>query len=122
MPKKKTQTKPKKKNLKKSDSYIDEIKDLNKKIESLTKDLEKSEDKYLRLMAEFENFKKRKEKSVQDSYSRNLENIIIMFLPILDDFERMLSSNDNDDKKFEEGISIIQSKLSFSEISINSFI
>ena len=56
MPKKKTQTKPKKKNLKKSDSYIDEIKDLNKKIESLTKDLEKSEDKHLRLMAEFENF------------------------------------------------------------------
>ena len=111
MPKNKTQTKPKKKNLKKSDSYIDEIKDLNKKIESLTKDLEKSEDKHLRLMAEFENFKKRKEKSVQDSYSRILENIIIMFLPILDDFERMLSSNDNDDKKFEEGISIIQSKF-----------
>ena len=62
-------------------------------------------------MAEFENFKKRKERSVQDSYNRNLESIILKFLPVIDDFERMLNNDNNKEKTLKEGILIIQSKF-----------
>ena len=110
MTKKENKIKSKNKTINKKDSSISKIKNFNNKIKKINKSLEEFEDKNLRLMAEFENFKKRKEKSVQDSYNRNLEHIISIFLPVVDDFERMLNS-ENNDKTFEEGISIIQSKF-----------
>ena len=47
----------------------------------------------------------------QDSYNRNLESIILKFLPVIDDFERMLNNDNNKEKTLKEGISIIQSKF-----------
>ena len=102
----------KKTTTKKTDSNnLSKIKSLNKEIKDIGNSLKECEEKNLRLMAEFENFKKRKERSVQDSYNRNLESIILKFLPVIDDFERMLNNDNNKEKTLKEGISIIQSKF-----------
>ena len=102
----------KKTTTKKTDSNnLSKIKSLNKEIKDIGNSLKECEEKNLRLMAEFENFKKRKERSVQDSYNRNLETIILKFLPVIDDFERMLNNDNNKEKTLKEGISIIQSKF-----------
>ena len=102
----------KKTTTKKTDSNnLSKIKGLNKEIKDIGNSLKGCEEKNLRLMAEFENFKKRKERSVQDSYNRNLESIILKFLPVIDDFERMLNNDNNKEKTLKEGILIIQSKF-----------
>ena len=104
----KSKTQTKKKNVKNKDSLsLKKIKNLNK---ALTESLKESENKNLRLMAEFDNLKKRTQRTIIDSYNRNLENVILSFLPIIDDFDRMID-NENNDKTMKEGVSIIQSKF-----------
>lgn len=83
-------------------------------------DLKKqADDRYARLMAEFQNFKKRSAKEKQDIHSYANEKIIKDLLDVLDNFERAISlmGNGNDDIKsdennaMQEGISLIYSQL-----------
>ena len=116
----KSKTQPKKKNVKNKDSLsLKKTKNLNK---VLNEALKESENKNLRLMAEFDNLKKRTQRSIIDSYNRNLENVILSFLPIIDDFDRMID-NENNDKTMKEGVSIIQSKFKkiLDSYDVNSF-
>lgn len=68
-------------------------------------------DKYLRLAAEFENFKKRSARE----YSRLAEiaesNLILQLLEVVDDFDRALSHAAEDLKSFNKGAEMIFSKL-----------
>ena len=54
-------------------------------------------DKYLRLVAEFENYKKRTIKEKEDFAKYAKENLITSILPVIDDFERANQVDDNDD-------------------------
>ena len=66
--------------------------------ELLKKDAEINDlkDKYLRLVAEFENYKKRITKEKEDFAKYAKENIINSILPIIDDFERANKTNEQD--------------------------
>lgn len=78
-----------------------------------------ADDRYARLMAEFQNFKKRSAKEKQDIHSYANEKIIKDLLEVLDNFERAISlmENGNPDVKsdennaMQEGISLILSQL-----------
>ena len=73
-------------------------KDINqKKIEELQNQVNEGNENYLRLLAEWENYRKRtlKEKTASIDYGK--ESIISKILPILDDFERGLKANDKKD-------------------------
>ncbi|MFB6305633.1 MAG: nucleotide exchange factor GrpE, partial [Flavobacteriales bacterium] len=86
------------------------INDMEKKIENLN-------DKYLRLFSEFDNYKKRTNKEKQDIIKNAGADIIRELLPVLDDFDRALESNeltDEDDeqvKKIKEGYKLIYQKF-----------
>ena len=70
-------------------------------------------DKYLRLFAEFENYKKRTTKERIDLFKTAGQEIMTVLLPILDDFERALTHIE-DDKEAEElrkGVLLIYQKL-----------
>ena len=85
-------------------------KDLNqKKIEELQKQVNEGNEKYLRLLAEWENYRKRtlKEKTASVNYGK--ESIISKILPILDDFERGIKANDKKDNG--DGFQLIIQKL-----------
>ena len=56
--------------------------------------------KYLRLVAEFENFKKRTQKEKEDFAKYAKENFIQSILPIIDDFERAQNTNEKDAKGY----------------------
>ena len=56
--------------------------------------------KYLRLVAEFENFKKRTQKEKEDFAKYAKENFIQSMLPIIDDFERAQKTNEKDAKGY----------------------
>jgi len=70
-------------------------------------EIQELKDKYLRLVAEFENYKKRTLKEKSDLVKYAKENIITAILPIIDDFERANKTNENDVK----GYILISQKL-----------
>ena len=90
----------------------DKLKKLNVEIKSLKDSILNSEDKYIRLMAEFDNFKKRNNKALSDSYQKSTEKIICSFLPVLDDMQRIVRDTKNIDIKIlNEGISMVEAKF-----------
>ena len=85
--------------------------DFPKQIEELNENLNQERDKYLRLFAEFENFKKRTTKERIELFKTAGRDTIAAILPILDDFERAISQTPVDDKKYVEGFVLINNKL-----------
>ncbi|WP_047547203.1 nucleotide exchange factor GrpE [Psychroserpens sp. Hel_I_66] len=81
--------------------------------DKLKEDLAKEKDKFMRLFAEFENYKKRTTKERIDFFKTASEDVMLSMLPVLDDFERALLHIE-DDKEAEElrkGVLLIYNKL-----------
>ena len=81
--------------------------------EKLKQELSQANDKYLRLYAEFDNFRRRTIKEREEARKTEGKDIIVALLPVLDDFERALKSMDNvtDVVPVKEGVALIQYKL-----------
>lgn len=71
---------------------------------------EDSDTRYLRLMADFQNYKKRVEKEKTDLYSYANEKLITEMLEVLDNFERALGQDEAGDG-FKEGMEMIFKQL-----------
>lgn len=67
-------------------------------------------DRLKRLMAEFDNYRKRNEKEKLDIYDRASSNLLAEMLPIVDNFERALQV-ETTDKVFYEGVTMIYKQL-----------
>ncbi len=80
--------------------------------EQLRNDLAKEKDKFLRLFAEFENFKRRTSKERMDMFKTAGQEIMTSLLPVLDDFDRALKElAKSDDKEMFKGVELIRVKL-----------
>jgi molecular chaperone GrpE len=81
--------------------------------ESLQKQCEELRDKLLRTAAEFENYKKRTENEISTVFRYANENLISDLLPVLDDFDRLMSAWDEkqDTEIFQKGIEILYEKF-----------
>jgi len=84
-----------------------------KEIEELKAELEESKDKYLRLFAEFENYKKRNVKERLDLLKTAAQETVFAILPVLDDFDRAKKSaeDENTDEQISEGVLMVYNKL-----------
>ena len=71
---------------------------------------EDSDTRYLRLMADFQNYKKRVEKEKTDLYSYANEKLITEMLEVLDNFERALDQEGQGDS-FKKGMEMIFKQL-----------
>ncbi len=69
------------------------------------------QDKYIRLYADFENYKKRKDKEVMSSYTNGKNGAIEELLPVVDNFDRALQSIEDDDSQFAQGIKMVSKQL-----------
>lgn len=79
-------------------------------IKELNESLKVEKEKYIRLFAEFENFKRRTSKERIDLYKTAGKEVISAIIPVIDDFKRALELEfENSDN---QGISLIYSKLS----------
>ena len=92
-----------KKTTKNKSSKIKSVKKNNFK-----KELELEKDKNLRLFAEFENFRKRTAKERLELYSTANKDIMLVLLPILDNFERSIKANNYSDS---DGPTLIYKQL-----------
>ncbi len=78
----------------------------------LKEDLEKEKDKFLRLFAEFENYKKRTSKERLELFKTASQDVIQSMLPVLDDFDRALKELEkSEDKDLVKGVELIHNKL-----------
>ena len=78
----------------------------------LEEELAKEKDKFLRLFAEFENYKKRTSKERMDLFKTAGQEVMTALLPILDDFDRALKElSKSDDQEMFKGIELIQIKF-----------
>lgn len=80
--------------------------------EQLKEDLSKEKDKFLRLFAEFENYKKRTTKERIELFKTAGQDVIVAMLPVLDDFDRALSQiSKSEDKEMLKGVELISNKF-----------
>ncbi|HVW97373.1 MAG TPA: nucleotide exchange factor GrpE [Mucilaginibacter sp.] len=82
-------------------------------VEALKEELSLANDKYLRLYAEFDNFRRRTIKEREEARKMEGKDVILSLLPVLDDFERALKAMENatDVAPVKEGVLLIQNKL-----------
>ena len=81
--------------------------------EKLQEELNQEKDKFLRLFAEFENYKKRTAKERIDLFKTAGEKVMVAMLPVLDDFERALThiEEDKEAEELRKGVLLIYQKL-----------
>ena len=86
---------------------------LQEKVDKLEEELKQSEDKYLRLYAEFENFKRRKNKEIETNNVYKSQKVITEILPSLDNLERALQvKSDNEEiKSLLKGVEMVYEGL-----------
>jgi molecular chaperone GrpE len=80
--------------------------------DQLTQDLAKEKDKYLRLFAEFENYKRRTTKERIELFKTANQEVLLAMLPVLDDFDRAITEiSKSEDEILLKGVELIHEKL-----------
>jgi len=79
----------------------------------LKEELALANDKYLRLYAEFDNFRRRTIKEREEARKMEGRDVIVSLLPVLDDFERALKAMETATEvaPVKEGVTLVQHKL-----------
>ncbi|WP_338378583.1 nucleotide exchange factor GrpE [uncultured Flavobacterium sp.] len=86
--------------------------------EQLQEDLAKEKDKFLRLFAEYDNFKKRTAKERLDLFKTANQEVLQSMLPVLDDFDRAMSEiSKSEDENLIKGVELIHEKLKSTLVS-----
>lgn len=81
-------------------------------IAELKKEMDELRDKYVRLYADFDNYKKRNAKEKLDLIQTAGKEVILAMVPVVDDFERALKAAEKSgDTKVQEGVQLIYNKL-----------
>ena len=88
---------------------------LREELDTKEKDFEALSDKYLRLAAEYDNFRRRTQKEKESLYSDSIAIVIKELLPVFDNLERAELAagqySHDDAKKIAEGITMIQKQV-----------
>ena len=80
-------------------------------LEKANKKIAELKDKYLRTLAEFDNYKKRTLKEKAELILNGGEKTVKAVLPVLDDFERALKDKSDDPKAIKDGVTMIFNKF-----------
>jgi molecular chaperone GrpE len=93
------------KNAEQAENQVEEV--------NLEDQIKEEKDKFLRLFAEFENYKRRTAKERIELFSTASEEVMISLLPVLDDFDRASAEIEKDkDNEILKGVLLIKNKLS----------
>lgn len=91
--------------------------------DKLTTELNETKDKLLRVMAEYDNFRKRSQKEKEMAYGDTKASTIAEFLPVYDNFIRAMSADATDLDSFKKGIEMIFNQYgeTFKKLGVESF-
>lgn len=83
-----------------------ELEKLKKELEKTQGELAENKDKYLRLAAEYDNFRRRAAKEKEGVYSDAYADVISAILPVIDNLERAVKFSEDKESKLYEGLSM----------------
>ena len=92
----------------------DPVAQLQAQIDALTAERTALYDKLIRLQAEFENYRKRVERERGELYQHGRDDVLLQFLPVVDNFERALSSletSEGDAEALRHGVELIHKQF-----------
>lgn len=81
-----------------------------KKDSELEEKFNQLNDTYLRMLAEYDNYRKRTQKEKESMFSDGISKVVLAILPVIDNFERALISNSSDEE-FKNGVDMIYKQL-----------
>lgn len=93
------------------EAFQKEIDELNSKLEEAENKISEADDKYLRLCAEYDNYRKRTSKEKFEIFSDSTIKCVAEILPVLDNFERAFES-ECADETFKNGMQMIYNQFS----------
>ena len=85
---------------------VELLNSLKQKLESQKAEIDDKEDRLRRLMAEFDNFKKRSAKEREALYNTLISDIAISLLPVIDNLEKAVSVK-TDDNNYKIGVELV---------------
>lgn len=106
----------KEKEVKRENTIINE---LTEKVEELEKENISQKDKFLRLAAEYDNYRKRTEKDKLQIYDNAVCDTIMEILPIADSIDMALKSSEKADEGYKKGLLMIRDQLHASLLKLN---
>ena len=83
---------------------------LLEELETLKQNLSEQEDKFLRLAAEYDNYRKRSQKEKESTYADAKSDTVLAFLPVYDNLERALKQ-DTADEAYKKGVEMTMTQL-----------
>lgn len=92
-------------------SKSNSLDEISKLFEEKTKELEELKDRYLRVCAEYDNYRKRTTREIKEIRETATEHLIKDLLPVLDNFERALQHIPDPEDAFASGIRMVFSQL-----------
>ena len=98
--------KEEKQEVKKEEKAENKEKELNEQISKLKDELADVKDRHTRLIAEFDNLKKRSAKEREGLYNSLLSDIVSSFLPVVDNLEKAVNSN-TEDTGYKQGVELV---------------
>lgn len=92
-------------------------------LEKLEKELNEQKDNYLRIAAEYDNFRKRSQREKESAYGESKARVLTKFLPVIDNFERANENTQSNLEDYKKGIDMIQKQLMdvFTSFGVESF-
>ena len=99
-----------------------EVNDLKEQLEKKQAETDALNDKYLRIVAEYDNFKRRTQKEKEQLYKDSACDIISQILPVIDNLERALSAFGDKDNDYYKGVEMVmrQTEEIFSKMGVEA--
>lgn len=91
--------------------------------EKLEKELADTKDSYMRILAEYDNFRKRSQKEKESAYNDSKASTLALLLPVIDNFDRAIDNKTDDIEVYRKGIEMTYNQLKdiFNKLDVVSF-
>jgi len=91
--------------------------------EKLEKELADTKDSYMRILAEYDNFRKRSQKEKESAYNDSKASTLALLLPVIDNFDRAIDNKTDDIEAYRKGIEMTYNQLKdiFNKLDVVSF-
>lgn len=112
--KEKVQAEETKEEVKEEETTCEETAEKEEQVEETQKlkdEISALNDKYLRMLAEFDNYKRRTQKEKDETYNRSLGDTIVKLLPVLDTLEISMKNETGDVENYRKGIELVIKKF-----------
>ena len=85
--------------------------------------LKEANDKFLRTLAEYDNFRKRSQREKEAAFGDSKASVLAEFLPVMDNFERAVSNKDASPEDYKKGVDMIFGQFNdiFAKLGVEAF-